>query len=995
MTSIKRLAAIFQLILLVFGIAISVRAAGEVDTSFRANLTRMGGSGAIRKIAVQPDGKILIVGTLGLVNGVFRSQFARLNTDGTVDVTFTPPTIIGQFDILAIAFQPNGKILVGGNFRTATRRGIMRLNSDGSLDPTFVDLLPIGGNSFGGVFDIATYPDGRMIIGGDFSIQDLPGGGVRGRLARIDADGNVDMGFEYNETTVRRVLLLPDGKVIAAASFEPTFPQSYFIRRRNPDGSNDNAFATHSATGLSDLALLADGKLLVSGGPGTPLFRINTDGTTDNTYTAPNVSGSITVMIPDGSGKFYIGGDFSQIGGNTAYKKIARLNGDGSLDAGFVSSGQNFPVVNDMALQSDGKFVVGGNGMTVEALLQDPVARFNPDGSLDAAFHVPVGVNFGIGYKVVVQPDNKVIVGGTFDLSNGVRRGRLARFNTDGTLDTGFTPPDYTQGTVYDIALQPDGKILIVGTMGVVHRLNSNGTLDVAFPASTVNQWDVDYMPDGRVLVAGQDIRRYTSAGAFESLVASISGGTLPEVNEIALQPDGKILVGGSFTQINLASRNGFARLNADTSIDASFNPQTNGAVYSIVLLADGKILIGGAFTSVGGDPTKQYIARLNADGSVDSSFSPALNAPVFGFKVQADGRILVGGAMSHVNGILMPRVARIYPNGILDTTFNVGTGPDSTVWSIDQQSDGKVVYSGECVRTNGFATPGIGRMLNNAVSLKKLFDYDGDGKSDVSVFRAAENKWYVLRSSDGTIYQPVFAAAGDIPVPADYDGDQKTDVAIFRPSNGQWWYLSSIDGSQIANPFGGSGDIPRPSDFDGDGKADLVRFRPSNNTWYRFGSTAGNVPNVVFGQTGDQPVIGDFDGDGKSDLAVFRPSNGDWWYAASSAGGEFRTVHWGQTGDLPVPADFDGDGKTDYAVYRPSEGGWYIYNSGGSFTTTAFGIDGDRPIAADYDGDGRADIAVFRPSTGIWYLLRSTSGFTGLQFGISTDTPTPNSFVP
>jgi hypothetical protein len=82
---------------------------------------------------------------------VFRSQFARLNTDGTVDVTFTPPTIIGQFDILAIAFQPNGKILVGGNFRTATRRGIMRLNSDGSLDPTFVDLVPIGSNSFGGV----------------------------------------------------------------------------------------------------------------------------------------------------------------------------------------------------------------------------------------------------------------------------------------------------------------------------------------------------------------------------------------------------------------------------------------------------------------------------------------------------------------------------------------------------------------------------------------------------------------------------------------------------------------------------------------------------------------------------------------------------------------------------------------------------------------------------------------------------------------------------
>jgi hypothetical protein len=110
-----------------------------------------------------------------------------------------------------------------------------------------------------------------MIIGGDFSIQDLPGGGVRGRLARIDADGNVDMGFEYNETTVRRVLLLPDGKVIAAATFEPTFPQSYYIRRRNPTVVNDNTFATHSATGLSDLALLADGEVTCLGRTGTPL----------------------------------------------------------------------------------------------------------------------------------------------------------------------------------------------------------------------------------------------------------------------------------------------------------------------------------------------------------------------------------------------------------------------------------------------------------------------------------------------------------------------------------------------------------------------------------------------------------------------------------------------------------------------------------------------------------------------------------------------------
>src|SRR5215204_1319765 len=274
MKSIKHVTVLSQLILVLFASAVSTLAAGEVDTSFKANLTRMGGSGAIRKIAVQPDGKILIAGTLGLVNGVFRSQFARLNADGTVDQTFTPPPFINQFDIAALAFQPNGKILVGGTFQTASRNAIMRLNADGSVDPTFVDLLPIGSVHALGVYDIEVYPDGRLLIAGDFSIGDLPGGGARNNLVRTDADGNLDVTFNYNQSSVRRVLLLPDGKVVAAAS---NFPQFYDIWRRNSDGSNDSTFTVTGATGLTDMALLADGKILVSGGPGTPLFRMNID----------------------------------------------------------------------------------------------------------------------------------------------------------------------------------------------------------------------------------------------------------------------------------------------------------------------------------------------------------------------------------------------------------------------------------------------------------------------------------------------------------------------------------------------------------------------------------------------------------------------------------------------------------------------------------------------------------------------------------------------
>jgi photosystem II stability/assembly factor-like uncharacterized protein len=269
-------------------------------------------------------------------------------------------------------------------------------------------------------------------------------------------------------------------------------------------------------------------------------------------------------------------------------------------------------------------------------------------------------------------------------------------------------------------------------------------------------------------------------------------------------------------------------------------------------------------------------------------------------------------------------------------------------------------------------------------IARKTKFDYDGDGKADVSVYRPENGVWYLNRSTAGfTGIQ--FGLGTDKITPADYDGDGKTDIAVFRPENGVWYLLQSRDGFKAVQ-FGTQGDVPAAADFDGDGKADLAVFRPSNGVWYLLRSRDG-FAGIQFGAQSDIPVAGDYDADGKADIAVWRPSNGVWYLLGSSQG--FTAFAFGQAGDITTAADFDGDGKTDAAVFRPSSGTWYLLQSTAGFSGVQFGTNEDKPAAADYDGDGRADIAVFRPSNGVWYLLRSTTGFTGLQFGINIDIPT------
>jgi subtilisin family serine protease len=278
--------------------------------------------------------------------------------------------------------------------------------------------------------------------------------------------------------------------------------------------------------------------------------------------------------------------------------------------------------------------------------------------------------------------------------------------------------------------------------------------------------------------------------------------------------------------------------------------------------------------------------------------------------------------------------------------------------------------------------------------SRRAQFDYDGDGKADVSVFRPATGSWYISGSANGAFSSQQFGIATDAPASADFDGDGKTDIAVFRAALGSWYILNSSTGNFSAAAFGSNGDLPVPADYDGDGKTDVAVYRPSNGYWYVTRSSNNAVVSQQHGTAEDKPTLGDFDGDGKADFAVFRPSNG-YWYRLNSSNNQFIANQFGTSEDKAVPADFDGDTKTDLAVFRPSNGYWYIIQSStDSFTATQFGTAEDKPAPADFDGDGKTDPAVFRPSSGTWYLLRTTAGFTGAQFGASGDVPTPNAFV-
>ncbi|MCP4214521.1 MAG: choice-of-anchor D domain-containing protein [bacterium] len=237
--------------------------------------------------------------------------------------------------------------------------------------------------------------------------------------------------------------------------------------------------------------------------------------------------------------------------------------------------------------------------------------------------------------------------------------------------------------------------------------------------------------------------------------------------------------------------------------------------------------------------------------------------------------------------------------------------------------------------------------------------DYNGDGISDIAIFRPANGRWCVKG-------QPSVAwgTGTDIPVPGDYDGNGSTDMAVFRPSTGRWCIMG-----QPSIAWGTATDIPIPGDYNGDGTTDIAIYRPSNGRWCVMGQ-----PSIAWGTSEDIPVPADYNGDGTTDIAVFRPSNGRWCVMGQPS------IAWGIGTDIPVPADYDGDGDADITIFRPSTGRWCIMGQ----PSIGWGTASDIPVPADFDGDGNADIAIFRSSNGAWSVMGSSS----VLYGTADDVP-------
>lgn len=489
----------------------------------------------------------------------------------------------------------------------------------------------------------------------------------------------------------------------------------------------------------------------------------------------------ITVTRTGGSAQD-VSVDYAATAGNNAVDGVDFFGTSGRLifTNGVISQSFSIGIVNDTALSGPktvrlalSNFAKAGAGRFTNAVLTivDDEALHVPAGSVDTYFNPNPGPSDVVSALAIQPSDGRVVVGGEFASFNNIGRNRLARVNQDGTLDLNFDPGAGANNTVSALALQDDEKVLIAGAFTRIGSTNRNhlarltqiGQLDRTFDpgAGTDNPiYALAVQLDGLILIGGEfttynglsrrGVARVNKDGSLDSHF-NPGAGADGTVATLVLQDDGRILLGGDFTQFDSRPALGLARLNPDGSRDTNFNASMGGSshpkVLSLVVQPDGRIVVAGSFTNVNG-VARNRIARLNRDGSLDTRFDPGLgaNAVVYAVGLQADGQLVLGGDFTLINGFEVARLARLGPNGAVNGGIDFGAGANDFVTTVRMQNDQSIVLAGAFTRVNGVDRRYLARLVGGDNTGEGFFQLESPAytfsESDAQAVVRVVRKW-------------------------------------------------------------------------------------------------------------------------------------------------------------------------------------------------------------------------------------------------------------
>lgn len=704
----------------------------------------LGVVGIVNTTSLQADGKLFIGGAFTQFNGTTANNLLRLNSDGTLDNTFNSGTGC-NYPVNASVIQPDNKIIIGGIFSEyngTVTPSIARLNNDGSLDASFNT-----GTGFDGIVNsIVLQPDGKIIVGGDFSTFN---GTAISKIVRLNSDGSIDSGFNSGtgfDNYVNTVYLQPDGKILIGGFFTAYngTPTGY-LARLNVNGSLDAAFNIGGAgfnEEVHSINMKPDGSILVGGwftgyndDSCMRLALLQADGTFDlSLNVGTGATGRIynSVFLPNG--KIVIVGTFDTFDGTVA-NGMTCLQPNGEVDLGFNQGFGLDGVAFSLILQSNNDIVVSGSFGTYNNFSRGSIVRIHSDGSLDDTFLVSAGFNQQVN-TLAEQADGKMIVGGDFKSFNDQPVKFLTRLIENGTVDPTFNVGTGINGAVYALKIQNDGKIVVGGSFthydGIacnrITRINSDGSIDPTF--TTVTGFNapvraIEVQQDGKIIVGGQfstfndslrfKIVRLNSDGSLDDSF-DIGTGISGTVRTITILPDNRILVGGNFSGYNDSLVNHLVMLNTDGSMDFSFDAELTfglGQVRASLLQNDGKILVGGSFTSFNNQSVNR-IVRIDQSGNLDAGFitSSGCNGDILAMAIQPNGKLLVGGNFNQFGANTAQNIVRLKSDGSLDDSFDSGTGFNSPVNALSMQGTGKVIVGGQFYLYNGINRNRITRLL-------------------------------------------------------------------------------------------------------------------------------------------------------------------------------------------------------------------------------------------------------------------------------------------